>query len=62
MSENRFKIIFEKIDEIAESNTKPEDTLQSDVEALAPELEEIAELCNLAAAISSPLSTSYTST
>jgi hypothetical protein len=59
---DRFKIVFEKLAEF--ENARPEgcDATPSDVEALAQELDEIAELRRIVTDVSEPPSTTFTST
>jgi len=61
MSENRFKIVFEKLKESIE-NDESGKSLVDEVERLAPELDEIGELKRLAADVNEPEPLFYIST
>ncbi len=61
MSEDRFKIVFEKLEELSEE-TRDGDSLVHEVQELTFELDETAELRRLTEAILQPPTGSYTST
>ena len=61
MSEQTFKIVFDKLDEMTDQEQDCQ-VLVAEVEQLAHELDEIAELRRFAEAIMDPPSITYTST
>ena len=61
MSEQRFKIVFDKLDEMTDQEQDGQ-ALVAEVEQLADELDEIAELRRFTEAVMDPPSGTYTST
>jgi hypothetical protein len=61
MSERRFKIVFDKLDEMTDQEQDGQ-ALVAEVEQLADELDEIAELRRFAEVVMDPPTSTYTST
>lgn len=61
MSEQHFKIVFDKLDEMVEQEQDDQE-LVAEVKQLADELDEIAELRRFSEAVIEPPSNTYTST